>query len=263
MRVFVTFSLLICAISQWVHPEQKEIDMSKPPFTTHLEYSVSFVTTRIATQDGGMGTGFFYSVDLPPPVGPEKSSILLISNKHVFYEPKDVEGIKNVAELSMPPTDRITIALNKRQEDGSPIFGSATDKTFKVRNSPLYLEHPNPNIDLACLNVTQLNMPSIDGKLYMRSLSDKFLKAVDYGKVAPGSEVLFVGYPGNKYDVSNNLPLIRKGFLASIPYIDFGGNKELVIDAEAFPGSSGSPVFVSFGGKYTLLAQIIHHANIK
>ena len=198
-----------------------------------------------------MGTGFFHRIDYTEPDGPITQSLLLISNKHVFYEPQN--RIASVTEPSTKPSKEIMISVNKRQKDGSPIFGDPKRVFFELHDNPRYVEHPDPSIDIACLNVSALINGSIPDLLYVRHTADNFLRPINYQKVMPGTDVLFVGYPGDRYDVRNNLPLVRKGSLASIPSMDFDGNKELVIDAGAFPGSSGSPVFVSFDGKYVLL----------
>ena len=79
---------------------------------------------------------------------------------------------------------------------------------------------------------------------------------MDYEKVALGSDVLFVGFPNGLYDMKNNLPLVRRGSLASLPNLDFDGRGELVIDAQVFPGSSGSPVFIDWDETYKLLGVI-------
>ena len=90
----------------------------------------------------------------------------------------------------------------------------------------------------------------------VKHIGQEFLTPIVYSKVALGSEVLFVGYPNDYYDTVNNLPLVRKGTLASMPNIDFRGKGAVVIDAQVFGGSSGSPVFVSWDGKYSLLGVI-------
>ena len=110
---------------------------------------------------------------------------------------------------------------------------------------------------LACVDVTLLEHVRVEGKpLYIKYLDDKFLTPINYEKVAPGSDVLFVGYPNDFYDTRNNLPLARKGSLSSIPSVDFGGKGELVIDAEVFGGSSGSPVFTHWDKKSRLLGVL-------
>lgn len=57
-------------------------------------------------------------------------------------------------------------------------------------------------------------------------------------------DVLFVGYPNGIFDQKNHLPIMRKGITASPLEVDFNGGKKFIIDAQVFPGSSGSPVFV-------------------
>ena len=41
-----------------------------------------------------------------------------------------------------------------------------------------------------------------------------------------------------------------------MPNVDFKGKGELVIDAEVFKGSSGSPVFIHWDKKYSLLGVL-------
>ena len=102
----------------------------------------------------------------------------------------------------------------------------------------------------------------VGGKpLYIKHLGDEFLTPINYEKVVPGADVLFVGYPNDFYDTRNNLPLVRKGSLSSIPNVDFKGKGELVIDAEVFGGSSGSPVFAFWDKKSRLLGVLSHSVD--
>lgn len=41
-----------------------------------------------------------------------------------------------------------------------------------------------------------------------------------------------------------------------MPNVDFNGKGQIIIDAQIFPGSSGSPVFVAWDGKYSLLGVV-------
>ena len=62
-----------------------------------------------------------------------------------------------------------------------------------------------------------------------------------------------VGYPDGLMDLSSNYPLIRKGITSLHPAITFNksSNKSLgILDISAFPGSSGSPIFVFNEGNY-------------
>lgn len=55
-----------------------------------------------------------------------------------------------------------------------------------------------------------------------------------------------VGFPNGLMDEQNNLPIMRKGILATPFYADHNGQKNFVIDIAAFGGSSGSPIFAYF-----------------
>jgi hypothetical protein len=66
-------------------------------------------------------------------------------------------------------------------------------------------------------------------------------------ELSVAAPVFFVGYPEAISDTQNNLPLIRKGIISSHPGFDFDGFPQVIIDAQVYPGSSGSPAFVSLG----------------
>ncbi|RKU11949.1 hypothetical protein C6502_06865 [Candidatus Poribacteria bacterium] len=216
--------------------------------TRTLEHEIAYIAARINSEapngTSSVGTGFFYRAPLND--GMNRSITLLISNKHVFGNSKG----------------RLIVSLNRRKEDNTPEFGNIV--TFdQVGFEDGYFAHPNPEIDLACLNVSGIARV---GAFY-KYLNDTLLKPIDYDKVAPGSDVIFVGYPENRYDVINNLPLIRKGSIASMPNVDFNGKGQVVIDAQIFPGSSGSPVFVAWDNWYSLLGVVsqamIRHSQLQ
>ena len=181
------------------------------------------------------GTGFFYLSKEDLGNGGVLSKLLLISNKHVLC---DGNGV-------------MTVRLNRKKSDGSPDYGRAIKFTYP-EFSEGYFAHPDENVDLACVDASQFTHTDA----HVKYLRDEFLTPIDYEKVALGSDVLFVGFPNDRYDFVNNLPLVRKGTLASMPDIDFNGRGEIVIDAQVFPGSSGSPVFVDWDGTYRLLGVI-------
>ena len=61
--------------------------------------------------------------------------------------------------------------------------------------------------------------------------------------------------------------MVRKGVISSVPEVDFNGRGQVVIDAQVYQGSSGSPVFVAQGGEYTLLGVVsetmIRHSQLQ
>ena len=208
--------------------------MTEPSF----EHGISYITARIAVEVRGsdntsIGTGFFYHAPLED--GSNRSITLLISNKHVFLDSSAI----------------LTITLNERNTEGGPAYG--TTKTFKQDNfSGIYFEHPDPEVDLACVNASGI----AHNNAFYRNLDRNFLDPIDYSKLVPSQTVIFVGYPDNRYDVVHNLPLVRSGSIASLPSVDFNGKGQIVIDAQVFQGSSGSPVFAAYGGRYYLLGVI-------
>lgn len=63
-------------------------------------------------------------------------------------------------------------------------------------------------------------------------------------------QVTMVGYPNALWDEVNNLPIFRRGILATSIKADWNGRKEFLIDVACFPGSSGSPVLLLDLGSY-------------
>ena len=214
-----------------------------------FEHIISFITARInvTRSDGSgtsIGTGFMHTTPLND--GTDRSIVLLISNKHVYAD----------------PTSTLQIIMNKKTDTGEPDYGNT--QAFSQNNfSDIYYPHPDDDVDLACINATQFSQ----GNVFYKILDKKFLEPYEEKEVAPGIDVLFVGYPENRFDVVNNLPIVRKGSIASLPSIDFNGKPQMIIDAQVFQGSSGSPVFVASKNRYTLLGVVsetmIRHSELQ
>ncbi len=199
---------------------------------------IFFATLRIEFPNKQtMGTGFLVHV---PSSIEGLGYFLLVSNKHILNDPREelrivfhgIDEKQNIPKL----TEHHAFAINKIEEGA-------------------YYAHPSPGIDLACLNVSDLfNIP--DKKFYVRTLSsDQFSDFTD-SDLQAGKEVLFVGYPEDRYDHAHNLPILRGGKIASIPKIDFENMPLFLVDAQVFQGSSGSPIFTLLGGNYKLIGVI-------
>jgi hypothetical protein len=119
----------------------------------------------------------------------------------------------------------------------------------------VYTIHPRPDVDLACVNISSLIAPRDKG-VFFKSLNDGLLADFADPHLLPGKEVWFVGYPDARFDTKHNLPILRRGYIASIPKIDFEGREQILIDAHVHPGSSGSPVFTLFGAHVKLLGVV-------
>lgn len=208
----------------------------------NFESQVFFTTVRITVPNeqnmgASIGTGFIYSSSIAD--DPQnRRIILLISNRHVFGDPKN------------------TLVINfhkKNPENGDPILGETnTLRQEGFHNN--YFPHPNENVDLACMNISFI--ADKQNQIYHKNLHLKFFEDIDENEIIPGSDVLFIGYPENRFDINHNLPILRKGIIATIPTIDFNGQKQFLIDAQVLKGSSGSPVFASIKGNYKLVGVV-------
>ncbi|WP_232226129.1 S1 family peptidase, partial [Salinisphaera hydrothermalis] len=168
----------------------------------------------------------------------DSSYLFLVSNRHVFVD----------------PDHQISLVFTKREENsGEPVLGSLT------RISPFefaggYVAHPDPDVDLACVNISSFGTPDLG--LYFRHYTyEKFFEHLPQN-LSIGQEAFFIGYPENRFDVTHNLPLMRKGVIASAPNVNFNGKEEFLLDAQVFQGSSGSPVFAAVNGEHKIIGVI-------
>lgn len=167
-----------------------------------------------------IGTGFL----LQRSVGHDANKIYLISNKHVL------DGYDTIRLC-------FTTMKNNMPETGKKITIPITDLLGKV------VVHPNQHVDIAVLECTGLFILFPD-QLYFKAVSYDMLATFTEPELSVAQNVYFIGYPENRFDKANNLPLIRMGMIASHPRLDYNGDPVFVIDAQVFPGSSGSPVYI-------------------
>ena len=200
-----------------------------------FESTLPYLTTRMELESYGKkyySTGFFYDTGFVFNIDPNVShkALLLISNKHCFL---DREG-------RFDPEGSVSFFMNQ-MNDNTVDHGNTISCTINFDDDnpfPRYFPHPHSEVDLACVNVSMFR------NAYLKCMGADMLDPIDDNEVLIGENVIFVGYPSGYYDEVNNLPFIRSGSIASIPNIDYRGRGEIVIDAQIFPGSSGSPVFV-------------------
>jgi hypothetical protein len=168
-----------------------------------------------------IGTGFFLERQL----GDGAYKIFLVSNRHVLHA-----GV-----------DTIKLWLT-RAKDGRPLVGQC--EHILIERVGRMVMHPE--VDLAVLDCTAL-FARFPGSLYFKAIPYESLADFEEPELSVAAPVFFVGYPEAISDTQNNLPLIRKGIISSHPGFDFDGFPQVIIDAQVYPGSSGSPAFVSLG----------------
>jgi hypothetical protein len=202
-----------------------------------FEEQVFFCAIKIESRDGAgnlsIGTGFL----LRHPLTDGKHAILAVSNKHVLVDrTRSIRIVFSAADLQADPV--------------KPKLGRTVTLEGKALEDLYYCEHPDPAVDLACLNVSIVGGPGVG--VFYRTFELSMAAKFDEPWLVPNRDVCFIGFPDGRFDTANNLPILRRGVIASIPKVDFDGQKQFVIDAQVFPGSSGSPVFCAsslLGGK--------------
>lgn len=197
-----------------------------------------YTTLRIECKNNegnvtSIGTGFL----LARPMGENRYKLYLISNKHVLMG-----------------TPNISISFI-RQENGEPKHGYKQE--FNIYGVDQIVKgHPNLDVDIAAMDCTKIFV-DMDDQIYYKYVDYSMLAEFNEPELSIAENVYFVGYPDGRYDMSNNLPLIRTGMISSHPQYDFNGQPEFVIDAQVFPGSSGSPVYIDLTYENIKNGQIV------
>ncbi|MDO7411880.1 serine protease [Acinetobacter baumannii] len=197
---------------------------------------IAHTTVRIEciTNSGvSTGTGFFFQFLEDKEKGSQVPCI--VTNKHV------IEGAK-VGKLYFSPEKTKGI----RDLDNHYIFEVAD---FENK----FILHPDPNVDLAIFPLAEVinQLKKEQKSFYYVFLNKSNVISESYlQKIPTINDILMIGYPNGIWDTHHNLPIIRKGITATHPKLSYCGKNEFMIDAACFPGSSGSPVFLSYIGSY-------------
>jgi hypothetical protein len=177
------------------------------------------------------GTGFFYSLNR----NESEHVPVIITNKHV---------------IAGASTGRFHMTLAK--EDGSPNVG--THRSFSIEAfERQWFPHPDEKVDLCAMPIAPLlkAIQAENMRPFFVSLDKSIIPSTSDIESMIGLEgITMVGYPNGLWDATNNLPLFRKGNLATDYRYDWNGAPEFLIDAACFPGSSGSPVMLFDIGSY-------------
>jgi hypothetical protein len=167
------------------------------------------------------GTGYFFNIKSSSGFIPT-----LITNKHVIEK-----------------TIKIEIRVHTKSDPQKPPDGNQLIE-LPAANSGDWVLHENPNVDLCALPVAPF-LSAIKPSVFIRPLDASLIPSTDALENLDAIEdVVMVGYPNGLWDETNNFPLIRRGITATHPAVDFDGQPITVLDIAAFPGSSGSPVFI-------------------
>jgi len=178
------------------------------------------------------GTGFVYTVPT------DKGEVqVLVSNKHVLADAHELT---------------VRFVRGDPQNATAPLLGQATEITITDSNS-LVVGHPDPAVDVAVMPLGPVidAMAKAGAPPFFRSLPpDLLLTDARAAELDSIEEIGFVGYPNAVFDTKNFTPVARRGTTATPIVLDYRGEPAFLVDAAVFPGSSGSPVFLSDTGTY-------------
>jgi len=143
---------------------------------------------------------------------------ILVTCKHVVFDKEQKNYIPN-------------LYTSFNQKDGT--LGRRSLEALKNDLGINWFFHKNPEIDLAIMPFG-IDQTKDDIK---RMGKDLFEKIDD---LAAGEEIFFLGFPALGIKMDKNIkPIVRSGIIALIQ-----DDKTFLIDANVFPGNSGSPVFL-------------------
>ena len=209
-------------------PVEWPADLTKLPIQRQL--LLSTVRLEVIKPSGThVGTGVFAALEIAP--GTFVHAIL--TNKHVLQRGTRITG------------------RFRRRTDAAFIL----DEGVVVELSPstcTFIEHPDPSVDLnaivtPALDTTTLSDGTRPGAI---PISESLFDQVEANKLQIGEEITMVGYPVGLFDQAHNLPISRRGHLATTYEVEFGGKPEFVVDIGAIKGSSGSPIFLLNVGSF-------------
>lgn len=157
---------------------------------------------------------------------------------------------------------------------GGRLIVSATTAKGEIKHTPVNLGdfqslwklHPDDSIDLAAMSISPLieKLQAIKLTPRIKSVQASVIPTpAQLRELSYVEDILMIGYPNGLWDEVNNLPLFRKGITSTHAGKDFQGQKQFVIDIAAFPGSSGSPVFIFNEGSYATSAGLSVGTRLK
>jgi len=208
----LVISVAIAGLACAQDDEQKSTVSMRRGEAWRAQTSVCFVES-FGVKSKGIGTGLLAESYIP-------GFVLLFSAKHVL------EG-----------KDSIIVTVTTYDSSDGYVPVSFTKRIEKNAANMIYV--PDPNQDCGALLIDPTNF---DRKIVPKGHKHYVLprsNCIPVSELFAGIPVVIVGYPLG-LRTQSMLPLLRKGSIAGI---DLGSNT-IYLDAQIFPGSSGSPVFL-------------------
>lgn len=197
-----------------------------------LMRSVVRIETTFPSGTVATGSGFTYSFA----AGEDEMLIpTIVTNKHVIEDAVSISLPISTVNASGDPTGRFEVI------------------TYPITSNRI-LWHPDPEVDLCAVLIAPIY------EYFRKKEENPFLVLLDKSIVAdtvyfdellPLEEVTMFGFPNGIWDSANNGAIARRGIIATNPSDDYLGKKQFVVDMACYPGSSGSPIFLTDVGHYS------------
>jgi len=216
--------------------------LSLEVFAMNEAFLNSTVLVSFSVEPGktSAGTGFMMIKEIEP----GKGHIFLVTNAHAIPP----EGSTRNISIRVMTKSGETVAVKFLD---IPVLGADGKYLHNVR------PHPKKGFDVVAMNITESvikeNIQAAWIPYDLLATKDK-LKAE---RITVGDEIFLLGYPDAIFDPRNVHPILREGVIASVPTEDYAFNDVLrkkyslpdridgfLIDANVFPGSSGSLVIL-------------------
>lgn len=219
MKQFITALLLLFSfLPSTLHAGALEEARKSEKIYLSVAVRVETLPTR------KIGSGFLSKIE------GQDTKVMFTTNKHL------VDGA-NELQLTVPTKDA-----------SNAITGTLTFKVPFSKDSLNQNYIPEGNLDLALIIIDKALMTAPgreSGSVHFSSLPYRFY--ADMKNLFAGQTVLFSGYPLG-LSVNRSKPLLRKGSIAGIDTVE----GVIYLDADAFGGSSGSPVFIDLSSQANL-----------
>lgn len=192
-----------------------------------LAEKLMFNTVRLETLDGSCGTGFFFNFIVDEHIVP-----ILITNKHVVNNNK-MENVK--------------FFLHLMDDDGGAKYN------FEITLQTEWFFHSSKDLCFTFINPVFEEVKNRTGKhvFYVANDEELIPSKETLMDLSALEDIVMVGYPVGLWDTKNNYPIFRKGYTASHPAYDFNEQGIALADIAAFPGSSGSPIYILNENSYS------------
>lgn len=181
--------------------------------------AVSLITMLLGGKGVGTATGFFYL---------KNETTYLVTNRHVVVD--ETKGLKPDALRLKLHTDARDVTQNVDRT--IPLYDNVGPKWHFHR------DYPKIPIDIA---VIEIDPKQLEGTI-IKTLSREAFFPRDKYILAPGEDIMVLGFPRGFSDEKHNLGLLRNALISSAYGVNFNGLPLFVIDANLHPGMSGSPV---------------------